>query len=313
MSLLPATPSAAHHNDIGPADQVRRGRDDPQKIFRFATTVSVIHGKLVPLPAVHRSVYRGVKKEMADEDSTLPRRQLGRYLRQYRDENGMTLAQAAKLVEIGTTTLHRLEKGTADKVKVRIVQHLCEIYERSTQEIAAMKHLAAQAAVKNWYQEFNDVLPHNFDNYVGLEAAARQLFSYQELVPGLLQTADYARTMIRSYYVDEPESYIERRVELRMKRQTLVRRKIQPVRLDVVLHQSARHRRVGSPRIMSSQLLQLADASTWPNVEVRILPFSQGLPTGVLPGGFVILDFGMDGKGRPVEPAVVYIENVLRR
>jgi DNA-binding XRE family transcriptional regulator len=309
--LLPATPSAAHHNDISPADQALRGRDDPPKIFRFATTVSVIHGKLVPLPAVHRSVYREVKKEMADEDSTLPRRQLGRYLRQYRDENGMTLAQAAKLVEIGTTTLHRLEKGTADKVKVRIVQHLCEIYERSTQEIAAMKHLAAQAAVKNWYQEFNDVLPHNFDNYVGLEAAARQLFSYQELVPGLLQTADYARTMIRSYYVDEPESYIERRVELRMKRQTLVRRKIQPVRLDVVLHQSALHRRVGSPRIMSSQLLQLADASTWPNVEVRILPFSQGLPTGVLPGGFVILDFGMDGKGRPVEPTVVYIENVL--
>ncbi|WP_280478743.1 DUF5753 domain-containing protein [Nocardia asiatica] len=147
--------------------------------------------------------------------------------------------------------------------------------------------------------------------HVGLEAAARQLFSYQELVPGLLQTADYARTMIRSYYVDEPESYIERRVELRMKRQTLVRRKIQPVTLDVVLHQSALHRRVGSPRIMSNQLLQLADASTWPNVEVRILPFSQGLPKGVLPGSFVILDFGMDGKGRPVEPAVVYIENVL--
>lgn len=62
---------------------------------------------------------------------------------------------------------------------------------------------------------------------------------------------------------------------------------------------------------MSSQLLQLADASTWPNVEVRILPFSQGLPAGVLPGGFVILDFGRDGKGRPVEPAVGYIENVL--
>ncbi|MGK8501614.1 helix-turn-helix domain-containing protein [Nocardia asiatica] len=248
---------------------------------------------------------------MADEDSTLPRRQLGRYLRQYRDENGMTLAQAAKLVEIGTTTLHRLEKGTADKVKVRIVQHLCEIYERSTPEIAAMKHLAAQAAVKNWYQEFNDVLWNNFDNYIGLEAAARQLFSYQELVPGLLQTKDYARTMIRSYHVEEPESYIDRQVELRMKRQTLIKRRTQPVALCVVLHESALHRVVGNPRIMSNQLHHIAEASTWPNVEVRILRFSTGLPMGVLPGAFVILDFGSDSKGRPVEPPVVYVENVL--
>lgn len=223
----------------------------------------------------------------------------------------MTLAQAARLAEIGTSTLHRLEKGQADKVRVRIVLYLCEIYERSAEEMAAAKHLAEQAAVKSWHAEYNEFLPNNFDNYVGLEAAAQHLVSYQELMPGLLQTADYARTMIRHYYVKESDSDIDRRVELRMKRQIIVKRKAEPVKLDVVVHQSALHRVVGNHRVMANQLRHLADASTWPNIELRILPFAAGLPMGVLPGGFVILDFGFDTKRRPVEPPVIFVENVL--
>ncbi|MFQ6393593.1 helix-turn-helix domain-containing protein [Nocardia sp. KC 131] len=249
---------------------------------------------------------------MADEDSTLPRRQLGRLLREYREDMGLTLAQAAKLVEIGTTTLHRLEKGQADKVRVRIVQHLCEIYERSASEMAAMKHLAAQAAVKSWYAEYHDLASHSFKtNYVGLEAAARHMVSYQELVPGLLQTEEYARTIISAYASEASTVEIDRHVELRMKRQLIIKRRAEPVKLDVVLHESALHRMVGSPRVMSNQLRHLADASTWPNVEVRILPFSAGLPMGVLPAAFVILGFGLDAKKRLVEPTVVFVENIL--
>lgn len=248
---------------------------------------------------------------MVDEESTLPRRQLGRFLRQYRDESGMTMAQAAKIVEIGTTTLHRLEKGTADKVRLRIIGHLCEIYERTAAETAALKALAEQAAVKTWYQEYNDLLPSNFDDYVGLEAAAQQLISYQELVPGLLQTTDYARTMIGNYYVDESDRDINRRVELRVRRQAIIKRKTEPVRLEVVLQESALRRAVGGARIMANQLWHLADASTWPNVEVRVLPFTAGIPMGLLPGPFVILEFGSDSKGRAVEPTVVYVESVI--
>ncbi|MFE3189489.1 helix-turn-helix domain-containing protein [Nocardia sp. NPDC059240] len=248
---------------------------------------------------------------MADDDSTLPRRQLGRYLRQYREEIGMTMAQAAKLVEIGTSTLHRLEKGTADKVRIRIVGHLCDIYERPVADVAAMKKLAEQAAVKTWYQEYGDLLPGSFDHYVGLEAAARQLVSYQELVPGLLQTQDYARTMIASYRTDVSDRDIERRVELRLRRQKIVTRKAEPVRLDVVLHESALRRVVGGPRIMANQLRHLADSGTRPTIGVRVLPFAAGMPMGLLPGPFVILDFGVDSKGRPVEPPVVYVESVL--
>ncbi|MEV4129379.1 helix-turn-helix transcriptional regulator [Nocardia sp. NPDC049707] len=248
---------------------------------------------------------------MVEEDSTLPRRQLGRILRQRREEVGMTMAQAARLVEIGTTTLHRLEKGTADKIRVRIVQHLCEIYERGAEETAALKHLAEQAAVENWYVEYSDVLRGNFDNYVELEGAARHMVSYQELVPGLLQTAPYVQTMSCNYLRDPSDSDVRRAVELRMKRQAIIKRKVEPVTLDVVLHESALRRVVGSPKIMSDQLRHLADASTWPNVEVRILPFAAGIPMGLLPGPFVIMDFGTDSKGRPVEPTVVYVEGLV--
>ncbi|UGT44220.1 helix-turn-helix domain-containing protein [Nocardia yamanashiensis] len=248
---------------------------------------------------------------MADEDSTLPRRQLGRFLRQYREEVGMTMAQAAKVVEIGTSTLHRLEKGTADKVRVRIVAHLCEIYDCSAEDTAAMKRLAEQAAAKTWYQEYGDPIPGRFDHYVGLEAAARQLVSYQELVPGLLQTPDYAWTMTRNHLRDVPDAEIRRFVDLRLRRQAIVTRKTTPVALDVVLHESALRRLVGDPRIMAKQLRHLADAGTRPNIELRVLPFGAGIPMGLLPGPFVILDFGTDSKGRPVEPPVVYLESVL--
>ncbi|MBF6070099.1 helix-turn-helix domain-containing protein [Nocardia farcinica] len=248
---------------------------------------------------------------MADGDSTLPRRQLGRLLHRYRDEVGLSLARAARLVDIGTTTLHRLEKGQANKVRLGVVQQLCEIYERSPEEIAAARYLASQGAVKSWYVEYGELTGSDFDNYVVLESAARRLISYHELVPGLLQTADYARSVLRYHYLDRGETVIERLVELRLQRQIRVKRKALPIELDVLVHQSALHRVVGSRRVMANQLRHLADASTLPNVTLRVVPFSAGIPMGVLPGGFVILEFGCDRKGRLIEPSVVFVEGVL--
>ncbi|MBF6263830.1 DUF397 domain-containing protein [Nocardia farcinica] len=89
---------------------------------------------------------------MADGDSTLPRRQLGRLLHRYRDEVGLSLAQAARLVDIGTTTLHRLEKGQANKVRLGVVQQLCEIYERAPEEIAAARYPAQDGAGRSRQQ-----------------------------------------------------------------------------------------------------------------------------------------------------------------
>ncbi|WP_330184908.1 DUF5753 domain-containing protein [Nocardia sp. NBC_01503] len=144
--------------------------------------------------------------------------------------------------------------------------------------------------------------------YIGLEASAWRLIVYHEQVPGLLQTRDYARSLIGAFYRDGTRDDIDRRVELRMKRQHIVTRKSAPLELQVLLHESALHRVIGGRMVMAEQLRHLAEISKLPNVTVRINPYRAGMAWGILHGQFVILDFGVDSKGRPVEPPVVYLE-----
>ncbi|WP_396897527.1 helix-turn-helix domain-containing protein [Nocardia colli] len=241
--------------------------------------------------------------------STLPRRQLGRYLRDWRTQAGLTIAEASRLMEWGASTLQRLEKGQADRIRTIDIQELCRIYGIHEQLADGLKGLAQQAAVKSWWHAYGDLIPENFDVYVGLEASAQQLSSYQsELVLGLLQTADYARALHRLGYPDDSEAELERRVQLRLQRQALITRKCSPATVAVVLHESVLRRVVGGAKVMAAQLRHLADLSTSDNVSVRILPFAAGIPLGDSTGPFTVLEFGTDSKGQPVEPPVVYVE-----
>lgn len=241
--------------------------------------------------------------------STLPRRQLGRYLRDWRIQAGLTIAEAAKLMEWGASTLQRLEKGNADRIRTIDIQELCRIYGIPAQIADGLKGLAQQAAVKSWWHSYGDLIPENFDVYVGLEASAQQLSCYQsELVPGLLQTSDYARALNRLGYPEETAAEVDRRVQLRMQRQAMITRRMRPAAIAMVLHESVLRRLVGGARVMAAQVRHLAELSTRSNVVLRILPFAAGVPLGLSTGPFVILEFGSDGKGQPVEPPVVYVE-----
>ncbi|MRH92968.1 XRE family transcriptional regulator [Nocardia sp. SYP-A9097] len=150
-----------------------------------------------------------------------------------------------------------------------------------------------------------------FNMYVGMERSARNLVTYQEQVPGLLQTADYARATFGAFPGYTSQDDIDRRVEVRLKRQIIVTRKARPLALEVLLHESALHRVMGSTRVMAAQLKHLAEASTMPNVSVRVHPYSAGMTWGFLHGTFVLLDFGTDNRGKQIEPPVVYIEGRL--
>ncbi|MFI6777691.1 helix-turn-helix domain-containing protein [Nocardia sp. NPDC050412] len=241
--------------------------------------------------------------------STLPRRQLGRYLRDWRTQSGLTIAEASRLMEWGASTLQRLEKGQADRIRTIDIQELCRIYGIPDELSDGLKGLAQQAAVKSWWHAYGDLIPENFDVYVGLEASARKLTSYQsEIVLGLLQIADYARALNRLGYPDDSDAEIERRVQLRMQRQALINRKAAPATVNVILHESVLRRVVGGAKVMAAQLRHLADISTQPNISLRILPFAAGVPLGVSTGPFTILEFGIDSKGQPIEPPVVYAE-----
>ncbi|MBY8863321.1 helix-turn-helix domain-containing protein [Nocardia sp. CA2R105] len=246
---------------------------------------------------------------MSEDGSTLARRQLGKYLREGRQERGLTLHQAADMIQRSASTLQRIEKGTVAKLREVDLDALCEIYDFDTGHTAAMKGLAAQGNEQSWWYEYGDLMPENFDFFVGLEASAQRLTSYEpELVPGLLQTPAYASTLIRSVYPDDSAEGHTRRVQLRMRRQTRITRKTQPIALDVILRESALRGVVGGAKVMAAQLKHLADIGTRPNVSLRILPFSAGFPLGDAVGPFVILEFGTDKDGQSVEPPVVYTE-----
>ncbi|NEW42197.1 helix-turn-helix domain-containing protein [Nocardia cyriacigeorgica] len=247
--------------------------------------------------------------EDATEPSTLPRRQLARFLREKREGVGLSIAKAAALVELSQAALQRIEAAKTQKVRAVDVQALCDLYEVPKADTAHAVELAKQSRVTSWYTAFAGLYSDpTFNMHVELTASAHELISYQEIVLGLLQTPDYARALISDFYRDDSPEHIERRVELRMRRQPIVTRKADPVRLELLLHESALHRVVGGPRVMAAQLRHLAEIGKRPNISIRIHPFSAGYARGLLHGPFVILKFGSDAKGRPTEPPLVYFE-----
>ncbi|NKY51693.1 helix-turn-helix domain-containing protein [Nocardia vermiculata] len=237
------------------------------------------------------------------EPLSLPKRQLGYYLRQARDEAGLTLAQAAAYVGRSAPTLMRIEKGLTQKLSLPEIEAFCRLYQFDQEKIEAMKGLAQQADTKNWWHEYDDLIPADFDIYVGLETAAQTIVTYQpELAPGLLQTPDYARALSRSSLPDAPEAEIERHVQLKMRRQLLITRKAHPAGLQLIIHEAALRRVVGSGKVMSFQVRHLADISIRANIEVRVVPFAAGIPLGDQVGAFVMLQFAA------AKNTVVYVE-----
>ncbi|QBS43846.1 helix-turn-helix transcriptional regulator [Nocardia sp. CS682] len=242
-----------------------------------------------------------------NESPTLLRRQLGRFLRERRDETGMTMAVAAEAVQLSSAALQRLETGRPQKLRKQDVRALCELYGVDDEETKAAIGLAEQAASNPEVTSIGGLFSNAFNMYVGMERSARTLTTYQEQVPGLLQTADYARATFSAFPGYDSSDDIERRVDIRLNRQVIVTRRVNPLAIEVLLHESALHRSMGGPRVMATQLKHMADMSTEPNITLRVHPYSAGMTWGFLHGPFVILDFGEGSK----EPPVVYVEGRL--
>ncbi|MFE3190431.1 helix-turn-helix domain-containing protein [Nocardia sp. NPDC059240] len=244
--------------------------------------------------------------------STVPLRQLGRLMLEWRNRSGLSQARAAELLEMGATSLARIEKAEITRVRTGVIKEACGIYGVPTDIGEGMVQLAQQAKVKNWWHSYADLLPRNLDVYVGLEAAADGCVTYQpELIPGLLQTEAYDRALLSQRWPDAPAEERDRRAQIKKHRQVTTTRKHHPLDLDVVIGQAALHRPVGGPAVMAAQLRHLADSSTRENIAIRILPFEAGFPGGISMLPFVILDFGAPPPGEPTEPSVVYLEGTV--
>lgn len=246
-----------------------------------------------------------------DIGSTVPRRQLGRLLRQFRNEAGVTLDAAAEALEYSRQKIWRLECGMGS-VRVLDVKAMCELYGVSPEMTEAMRGLAAETKSKGWWHAYGDAVPNWFELYVGLESAAAYLRRYDEsLIPGILQTKEYAHALYRlGGRLSEEER--ERAVQVRLQRQSLLVRRLPAApRLDAVLSEAVLRRGVGGPAVMSGQLDQLLKFSDLPNVSVRVLPLAAGPQPGAVAGSFVILDFPAAKGGRAApEPSVVYSESL---
>ncbi|MGI5221195.1 helix-turn-helix domain-containing protein [Nocardia sp. CA-290969] len=244
------------------------------------------------------------------ESPTLLRRQLGRFLRECREATGMTIAIAAAEARLSATGLQRLESGHSKTPRTQAVRELCTIYELSSDEADKAVDLATKAAKADdeGVVTLGGMFSDAFNLYASMERSARRVITFQELIPGLLQTPAYARGLIGAYLRGGNLEELEHRVEARVARQVLVTRKYSPLRLEVLLHESALHRVIGSPRIMAAQLRQLAEVGKRANIVLRIQPFKAGCTWGKPPTPFVILDFGTDSRGNIVEPPVVYLD-----
>jgi len=238
--------------------------------------------------------------------STVPRRQLGRYLRDLRGEGGLTIRAAAQALEWSEAKIWRIETGQTS-LRSLDVEAMCRAYGAKPDITQALMGLAKETKAKGWWHAYGDAVPEWFDVYIGLEQAASQIAWYEaELVPGLFQTEAYARTVISAEHSDESDEDIGRRVHLRLARQALVRRTIAPPAIHVALDEGILRRPVGGPAVMAEQLDQLTEAGNLPNVSIRVVPFNVGLHHGQLSGPFEILRFPVNGDGRDSEPPTVY-------
>jgi len=164
--------------------------------------------------------------------------------------------------------------------------------------------LSRQATQLGWLQAYESELPEEYTAYISFEAEARSVRNYESLfVPGLLQTEDYARAVIRGVLPLATDDEVERRVEARMQRQDSIKKK-NPLRLWAIVDEAVIHRRVGDADVMADQLRALLEAARLPHVTLQVIPFATGAHAG-MPGSFAVMDFS-----DAADPALVYIESM---
>ncbi len=232
------------------------------------------------------------------------RRQLMAELRRLRDAAGLTQDEVADQLDWHSTKVMRIETGrTAPHPNdVRIMLGLYGVTR--SEEAAALVKLAQDARQRGRWYSYRDVRLNRYEFFTGLEAEASTIRSFElAMVPGLLQTEDYARAVILGDPMKLAADEVERRVEVRMTRQQALSQEDRP-QLWAILDEAAIRRTVGGPAVMRRQLEFLARAAQQVKTIIQIIPFGGGAHAGQL-GPFVVLDFP-----EPSEPAVVTMETV---
>ncbi|OJF85016.1 hypothetical protein NS14008_35890 [Nocardia seriolae] len=207
--------------------------------------------------------------------------------------------------------LGRIERGESGRISLPEVDLLAKILEMDEDARTNLIALVRQAASKSWWwYKYRDVVHSGFRIYADMEACAQRLTLYNcNIVPGLLQTPDYARELDRVYFKDDPENLLDRRLQLKLERQTFITRKTKPIAVQAILHEAAIRTQVGEPRVMEAQLEHLVEMGKRANISLRVVPYSAGFPLGTAVGSFTIIEMKPSGGIDP-QP-VVYFDSLV--
>ncbi|MFJ6655633.1 helix-turn-helix domain-containing protein [Streptomyces sp. NPDC091377] len=220
------------------------------------------------------------------------RRKLGAELRALRTRAGLTSGEAAALVGWHQSKVSRIETG-ASGVKPADVRLLLDAYRVNDPDLRELLLVLAgseESGRHHWWHAYRGVLPPTYRDFISLESQATAMRTLETtVVPGLLQTPEYARAVTRAAVEGLDEERLDALVEVRLARQDVLRAE-PPLELHAVLDEAVLHREVGGPEVMARQRERLAEAARLPQVRLQVLPFSAGAHIGVT-GPFVIFSF----------------------
>lgn len=256
-------------------------------------TVQISDAQHIRSGGAQASVKLGVMP--TSHSPTVRLRRLARELRRLREDAGLTPEAAAAQLGWSRSKVSRIETGRTMASRSDVAA-VCDLYGVNSAARAGLIQLAAEVRQRGWWTAYADVFT---GSYIGLEDEAALIRQWEvQLVPGLLQTEDYARTVISLH---RPEEEVQRRVMARMARRTLLGRPDAP-QFCAVLDEAAVRRPIGGAKVMLEQLEALVVAARRGNVEIRVLPFVAGEHAG-LEGAFTILSFSEE-----IDPDVAYVE-----
>lgn len=216
------------------------------------------------------------------------RKEIGRRLRVARNEADLNIVEAAKRLEIAASSLSRFENGDGP-VTVHLVRSMMDVYDRRLDDVL---DLIRQARTRGWWKQYGI----SDKDFIALETGASRVSIYEiSFVPGLLQTADYAKALFQSSTNARSEEWIANRLTVRLTRQERLTEEDNPLKLDAVIHEFTLRHPVGGAAVMRTQLQHLTLINELPTVTLRVLPAAI-TSTEAMHGGFTILDFPTLGQ-----------------
>jgi transcriptional regulator with XRE-family HTH domain len=242
----------------------------------------------------------GVDMIVAERGPTALRMLVGSQLRKLRTQAGVTPEQAADHIRGSAAKISRLELGRTG-FKDRDIRDLLALYHVDPDDIELFREVVRKANEPGWWHRYSDLMPAWFETYLGLEQAAWSIRTFEaQLVPGLLQTEDYARAVVSLGHANIDA---ERRVELRKRRQALLDWSTGPT-LWAVLDESVLHRPVGGVTVLRAQLEHLVRITEHLRVTIQVLPYAAG-GHAAMGGSFTMLRFEESDL-----PDIVYTEQL---